>query len=75
MLAAMLRTVDEVVERLGGVAHVAEMVGVGRPAVFNAKARGRFPYRWHLPLLNEAAKLGLKISPAVINGGNGRAAQ
>lgn len=59
-----IKTVQELVEKLGGPAAVAEWAGVLPSAVCNWYDRG-IPPGWHLRLLIETRKRGLKVAPQV----------
>lgn len=62
----MLQTVDQVIAELGGPSEVAKLVGVSLPAVSNVKSRGSFPYRWRIPIMQEAQRRNLQIDPALL---------
>lgn len=63
---AMITTVTDLVAKLGGNAAVAEMFRVGPTAVCNAKARGRLPHRWRLPIQKIARQKRWRIDPALL---------
>ena len=62
----MLQTVEEVIDRLGGSAEVADLIGVGVSAVSNAKSRNSFPHSWRMRLWQEAQRQNLEIAPDLI---------
>lgn len=61
----MLRTVDEVLEALGGPAKVAELCGVGVSAVSNWKTRGRIAADRYLVVVEALSKGDKTADPAV----------
>ena len=70
----MLQTVEEVIDRLGGSAEVADLIGVGVSAVSNAKSRNSFPHSWRMRLWQEAQRRNVEIAPALIGMDDGAAA-
>ena len=62
----MLQTVDDVIDKLGGSAEVAALVGVGVSAVSMAKKRKHFPHSWRMRLWEEAQRRDLEIAPDLI---------
>lgn len=61
----MIRTIDELVDALGGVVEVGRWLGIGKQAVSNWSMRGYIPPAWHLRLFLEIQKRGLCVAPAV----------
>ena len=70
----MLHTVEEVIDKLGGSAEVAQLVGVGVSAVSMAKSRKHFPHAWRMRLWQEAQRRDLQIAPNLIGMDDGAAA-
>ena len=62
----MINTVEEVIEKFGGSAKVADLVGVGVSAVSNAKTRNHFPHAWRMRLWQEAQRQNFEIAPNLI---------
>ena len=62
----MLHTVEQVVEKLGGSAEVAKLIGVSVPAVSNAKNRQHFPHSWRMKIWQEAQRRDMEIAPHLI---------
>lgn len=56
----LLRSVRSIVEALGGIAAVAELLGVGPTAVANWLAYDVIPPRWYLLLSDVLAERGRK---------------
>lgn len=63
---AMLQTVEQVIDKFGGSAKVADLVGVGVSAVSNAKSRNHFPHAWRMRLWQEAKRQNFDIAPDLI---------
>lgn len=61
----MLKTVAEVIEKLGGTSKTAEIFDVGPSAVSNWKRDGRFPARLHYRISRELAARGEAVDPAL----------
>lgn len=55
------RTVDDLVEALGGTVKVAEWAGIKHTGVSNWRSDGAIPPGWHLRLLAEAQRQGIQI--------------
>ena len=62
----MLQTVEQVIDKLGGSAKVADLMGVGVSAVSNAKTRNRFPHAWRMRLWQESQRQSFEIAPDLI---------
>lgn len=60
-----IRTLDELIEALGGTAAAATKAGVTPPAVSNWRTRGRIPPEHFLRLSDEIGKLGRRLDPAL----------
>lgn len=58
-----IKTVDDVIQALGGVDPVARRFGVGDTAVHNWRAWNRFPPRIHLDLYLWCKELGIDYDP------------
>lgn len=65
----MLQTVEQVIDKFGGSAKVADLVGVGVSAVSNAKSRNHFPHAWRMRLWQEAQRQNFEIAPDLIGMG------
>ena len=61
----MLRTIEEILDTLGGPARVAELCGVGASAVSNWKSRGRIAAEKFLVITDALAREGKTVDPAV----------
>lgn len=61
----MLKSVDEIVEAVGGNAAAASLAGVGTPAVSNWKARGQIPAEQYFVFLEALKPVGKDLDPAV----------
>ena len=61
----VLRTVDEIVAALGGVAATAELLGVGPTAVFNWVTYGAIPPRWVFPIADALAAHGCEADRSI----------
>ena len=61
----MLRTIDEIVELLGGTVKVAALCGVGRSAVSNWRLRGRIPAEFFLVFSEALRAVGADADPAL----------
>jgi hypothetical protein len=60
-----LRTVDEVINAVGGTAAAAALAGVKTPAVSNWRARGRIPSNKSKMFADRLAQLGKSAEPAL----------
>ena len=60
-----IRTIDELVEALGGPSYVAEWAGTELSAISNWKRRGFIPQGWHLRMWIEVRKRGLDVDPSL----------
>jgi hypothetical protein len=69
----MLRSVEAVVEALGGNTATADLAGVGISAVSNWKARGAIPTENFLTFSRALARLGKKVDPTVFGFKNAEA--
>lgn len=63
MVPDMLKTVDDVVEALGGTLKAAEAANVGASAVSNWKARGRLPSDRFLLISSALEREGKSVTP------------
>ena len=63
---AVLQTVEQVIDKFGGSAKVADLIGVGVSAVSNAKSRNHFPHAWRMRLWQEAKRQNFEIAPDLI---------
>lgn len=61
----MLRTVESIIEALGGTSAVAELSGVGLSAVSNWKKRGRIPSEKFLMFKEALAMRGDEADPVL----------
>lgn len=61
----MLRTIEEVLEALGGPAKVAELCGVGPSAVSNWKSRGRIAAEKFLLVTDALRAIDKTVDPIV----------
>lgn len=61
----MLRTIDAVIDALGGANKVASLCGVGFTAVSNWKSRGRIPAEKFMIFSAALDHLGLRADPAL----------
>lgn len=59
----MLKTVDEVIDALGGTTKVARKLGLKPNAISMMRQRGRLSSSWHMALFVEARRQGLQIAP------------
>lgn len=64
-MATKLTNVISVVDALGGIAMVANMLRVSQPAVWNWRVRGRFPAVTYVVLQRELAALNLQASDSL----------
>jgi hypothetical protein len=55
------KTIDEVIDRMGGTGAVGRLLGIGPSAVSNWRAQGEIPRAWHLALYLEAERRGFQI--------------
>lgn len=60
-----IRTIEQLVDALGGEKVVAETFGISQPAVANWKLRGQIAAGWHLRLLAMARGRKLRVDPCV----------
>jgi hypothetical protein len=65
---AMLRSVEEFVDALGGSGAAAGIAGVGASAVSNWKAHGFIPAEYFLRFARAAADRGLAFDPVKVFG-------
>lgn len=63
--ASQVSTVADLVQRLGGVAAVAALLGIKEPAVYNAIARGKVPTTWHLDIQAAMRKRRVSADPSL----------
>lgn len=61
----MLRSVDALIDAVGGTAKAAEIGGVGPSAVSNWKSRGSIPSEKFMLFSAEMDRLGLRADPAL----------
>jgi hypothetical protein len=57
----MIKTVDALVEALGGTTAVAEMLGIGPSAVSNARAEKKLRESWKYRLSQECEARGIEV--------------
>jgi hypothetical protein len=67
-MTKLLRTVDNVIDALGGTCAAAELLGVTPAAVTNWRARKKIPGSWHLCVQRELAASGHEASDDVFSG-------
>jgi len=60
-----IRTIDELVEALGGDTVVAHWLGISQPAVANWKVRGQIASGWHLRILARLKQERRLVDPAL----------
>lgn len=60
-----IRTLDDLIDALGGTAAAASKAGVSPPAVSNWRSRGRVPPEHFLRLSDEVGKLGRRLDPSL----------
>lgn len=60
-----LDSVDQVIEKLGGNAAVARLLGLGPPAVSNFVSRGKIPAHFYVELEKRLNRLGFRTTPAL----------
>lgn len=63
----MLRTPRDIIDALGGTAAVADLFGVGLPAVSNWAARDSIPPRYATAISAALKKKRMVADPAVFN--------
>lgn len=61
----MIRTVDEVIDALGGDTAVGKRFRLSQPAVANWRMRREIPGAWHLRILVELRRMELEFDPAI----------
>lgn len=61
----MLRSVDDIVDALGGTTAVAELVGAGLSAISNWKFRGSIPPEHFLTITEALDERNLSAAPAI----------
>lgn len=61
----MLRTIDAVIDALGGAAKVAALCGVGFTAVSNWKSRGKIPAEKFLIFSEALKRAGKTVDPSL----------
>lgn len=59
MAHAKLKTVDDVIEALGGLKAVSEITGSSQSAVWNWRDRGAFPSKKHVVMTGALERRGL----------------
>lgn len=64
-LMAQIRTIDQLVDELGGPNQVGRWLNIGQNAVCNWHARGFIPPAWHFRLFIEIARRDLDVHPEV----------
>jgi hypothetical protein len=62
----MITSVEDLIERFGGIKPFAEMIGVSLPPVYRAKDLNKLPYRWRPRLYREVKRRRLKVDPALL---------
>lgn len=61
----MIRTVDDVIDALGGDTVVGKKFRLSQSAVANWRIRGEIPGAWHLRIFVDLRRMGLPFDPAV----------
>lgn len=61
----MIRTVDDVVDALGGDTVVGKRFRLSQSAVANWRLRGEIPGAWHLRIFVDLKRRGFDFDPAV----------
>lgn len=61
----MIKSVDELIDALGGDTEVGKMFRLSQSAVANWRLRNEVPGAWHLRLLIRVSQLGMSIDPEV----------
>lgn len=62
---ADIKTIDDLIDALGGDSVLADALGISQPAVAMWKQRGNIAASWHLRLLVMLKRKGLSVSPEV----------
>lgn len=63
-----IKTIDDLVDALGGDTALAAELGVSQPAVANWKARGEIPGGWHMRLMAKLVARGLTVDTLSVFG-------
>ena len=62
-MAKPIRSIAELIRRLGGPTRVGRELGIGRNAISNWSAADEIPERWHARVLVIALRAGLPWRP------------
>ena len=62
----MLTTFSEIIDEYGGAAPFAREFGLDLSAVCRAKRKGQIPYKWRMPLFQDAQRRKIKIAPELL---------
>ena len=60
-----IRTIDMLIDALGGDTAVAAWLNISQPAVANWKQRGVIPPGWHMRLFARVIGMGQTVDPAI----------
>ncbi len=60
-----VKTIDELIDLFGGPAALADLLGLGAPAICNWSSRNFIPPSWHVRLLYELRLIGKTVDPSV----------
>lgn len=63
----MASSVADIIKRFGGPTKLARRFGLESNVVRNWRLRQKIPGDWHLPLLEAAAKEGIKLTPSELS--------
>jgi len=63
----MLKSVEEVVEAVGGNSAAAALAGVSAPAISNWKARGQIPAEKYFVFVEALSRVGKRADPTVFS--------
>ena len=63
----MLKTVEEIVEAVGGNPAAAALAGVSAPAISNWKARGQIPAEQYFVFVEALSRVGKRADSAVFS--------
>ncbi len=66
IIGPMINTVPELIDQLGGTNAVAALIGVGAPAVSNAKTANHLPHSWRMKIYQEVRRTGIEVVPAIL---------
>jgi hypothetical protein len=63
-----IKSIDALIDALGGDTALASELGVSQPAVANWKARGEIPGGWHMRLMAKLVARGLTVDTLAVFG-------